>query len=109
MVLNRRTVVAAVAALCFAGLSLPCPAAYGSSHAAPRTRSDSPHKTLVDINHATLDELLGVPGMTRTWAGRIIRFRPYHAKNDLILRGVVTSEVYARIRDFVIAHRDARR
>ena len=46
--------------------------------------------------------------MTRTWAGRIIRFRPYHAKNDLLKRGVVTNEVYSRIKDYVIAHRDER-
>lgn len=46
-----------------------------------------------------------VPGMTTTWAGRIIRFRPYRAKTDLLENGVVTSEVYNRIKDYVIAHR----
>ncbi len=46
-----------------------------------------------------------VPGMTRTWAGRIVRFRPYRSKLDLIDRGVVTSRVYDRIKDYVIAHR----
>lgn len=62
----------------------------------------------VDINAATIDQLMKVPGMTRTWAARIIRFRPYHAKNELIDRGIVTSQVYDRIRDFIIAHRPAR-
>ena len=60
----------------------------------------------VDINHATLDELLKVPGMTRSWAGRIVRFRPYRTKQDLLDRGVLSSEVYDRIKDYVIAHRD---
>jgi DNA uptake protein ComE-like DNA-binding protein len=60
----------------------------------------------VDINRATLDELLAVPGMTRSWAARIIRFRPYRTKQDLIEHGVVNSEVYERIKDYVIAHRD---
>ena len=46
-----------------------------------------------------------VPGMTRTWAARIIRFRPYRAKNDLLDRGVLPSPVYDRIKDYVIAHR----
>jgi len=59
----------------------------------------------VDINHASIDELMKVPGMTRTWAGRIVRFRPYRAKTDLLENGIVTSEVYNRIKDFVIAHR----
>ena len=47
-----------------------------------------------------------VPGMTRTWAGRIVRFRPYHAKNDLLLRGVLPDSVYDRIKDYIIAHRE---
>ena len=61
----------------------------------------------IDINHATLDELLKVPGMTRSWAGRIVRFRPYRTKLDLLDKGIVSSEVYDRIKDYVIAHRDS--
>jgi competence protein ComEA len=59
----------------------------------------------VDINSASIDQLMKVPGMTRTWAARIIRFRPYRAKNDLLDRGVLPSPVYDRIKDFIIAHR----
>lgn len=59
----------------------------------------------MDINHATVAELLKVPGMTATWAGRIVRFRPYRTKQDLLDRGVVTSQVYDRTKDFIIAHR----
>jgi DNA uptake protein ComE-like DNA-binding protein len=59
----------------------------------------------IDINAASLEQLLKVPGMTRTWAARIIRFRPYRAKNDLIDRGIVTSQVYDRIKDYIIVHR----
>jgi DNA uptake protein ComE-like DNA-binding protein len=59
----------------------------------------------VDINSASLDELLKIPGMTRTWAARIIRYRPYRGKNDLVDRGVVPSQVYNHIKDYIIAHR----
>ena len=59
----------------------------------------------VDINAASLEQLLKVPGMTHTWAARIIRFRPYRAKTDLVDRGVVSSQVYDRIKDYIIAHR----
>ena len=41
----------------------------------------------------------------RTWAARIIRFRPYRGKNELLERGVVSGEVYARIKDHIVAHR----
>jgi DNA uptake protein ComE-like DNA-binding protein len=60
----------------------------------------------VDINHATLADLEKVPGMTPSWAARIVRFRPYRTKQDLMDKGVVNSQVYDRIKDFVIAHRD---
>jgi len=60
----------------------------------------------IDINHATVNQLAKVPGLTRSWAERIVRFRPYHAKNDLLDKGVVSSEVYDRIKDYVIAHRE---
>jgi DNA uptake protein ComE-like DNA-binding protein len=59
----------------------------------------------VDINRASVQELMAVPGMTASWAARIVRFRPYRTKLDLVEQGVVTPEVYQRIRDGVIAHR----
>ena len=77
------------------------------SHGLSHTSSSAPAAELrVDINHSTLDELLKVPGMTRSWAGRILRFRPYRTKQDLVEHGVVTTQVYERIKDFVIAHRE---
>ncbi len=74
----------------------------------PKTSSSAPPPEVrIDINHASVDELLKVPGMTPSWAGRIVRFRPYRTKQDLLERGVVTGQVYDRIKDYVIAHREA--
>ena len=70
-----------------------------AKHAIPPTER-------VDINHASIDELLKVPGMTPSWAGRIVRYRPYRTKQDLLEKGIVNSAVYDRIKDYVIAHRD---
>ena len=64
-----------------------------------------PEEQRIDINRATMEELLKVPGMTRTWAGRIVRFRPYRTKQDLVEHGIVNSDVYERIKDYIIAHR----
>ena len=75
---------------------------------APKTPAIPAPEARVDINHATIDDLMKVPGMTRTWASRIVRFRPYRTKADLLEHGVVTSEVYNRIKDYVIAHHDTR-
>ena len=72
----------------------------------PEAHAPPPAEMRVDVNQASLDELLKIPGMTRTWAARIVRFRPYRTKLDLLERGVVSSEVYARIKDYIIAHRE---
>ena len=65
-----------------------------------------PAEARIDINHATVAELLKAPGMTITWAARIVRFRPYRTKSDLLDKGIVTGAVYDRIKDYVIAHRE---
>lgn len=76
------------------------------STAPAKSRPIPPTEARVDINHASVEELLKVPGMTASWAGRIVRFRPYRTKQDLVDHGVLPSDVYDRIKDYVIAHRD---
>ena len=61
----------------------------------------------VDLNTASVQELMQAPGMTRTWAERVVRFRPYRAKNNLLDRGVLPPEVYGRVKEFVVVHREA--
>lgn len=70
-------------------------------HAAPAIAPED----RVDINQASLEQLLKVPGMKRTWAVRIVRFRPYNSKQDLLDKGVVPNTVFDRIREYLIAHR----
>jgi len=65
-----------------------------------------PASERVDLNHATLNDLLKVPGITRTWAERIVRFRPYRTRLDLLQEGILPPEVYNRIKDAVIVHRE---
>jgi DNA uptake protein ComE-like DNA-binding protein len=60
----------------------------------------------VDINHASMAQLLKVPGLTPGWAERVVRFRPYRTKQDLFDKGIVSSQVYDHIKDFIIAHHD---
>jgi DNA uptake protein ComE-like DNA-binding protein len=79
------------------------------SRGVPGTSVSAPaREARIDINHATVDELLKAPGMTRTWAMRVVRFRPYRTKADLLEEGVLNAEVYGRIKDYVIAHREKR-
>ena len=74
----------------------------------PKTSAKAPPpESRIDINHASVEELLQIPGMTRVWAGRIVRFRPYRTKQDLLEHGIVSGEVYDRIKDYVIEHQKA--
>lgn len=103
--MRMRWAALAVAVL---GVCLAATAQYSDrdSSGAPKTSSKAPPaEDRVDINHASLEALEKIPGMTPTWAGRIVRFRPYHSKLDLVEHGVVTSQVYERIKDYVVAHR----
>jgi competence protein ComEA len=75
----------------------------------PAAQHPPPLQKRVDINGASVEELLTVPSMTRSWAGRIVRFRPYRSKQDLLDRGVVSGEVYNRIKDYIIAHKSGGR
>ncbi|MGH9562263.1 MAG: ComEA family DNA-binding protein [Terracidiphilus sp.] len=97
------------AGLISAALSVAAPGAQYAdrdrSGAPPTSAKAPPPEARIDINHARLDELLKVPGMTPSWAGRIVRFRPYRTKQDLLDKGVLPSAVYDRIKDYVIAHR----
>ncbi len=108
--LGKRLVALSVALLAFgwaAGTgAIPAPVQAGAAHSASKMNSPLPPDARIDINHASVDELLKVPGITRTWAARIVRFRPYRTKLDLLERGVLPSEVYDRIKNAVIAHRD---
>jgi DNA uptake protein ComE-like DNA-binding protein len=99
---------AAIAVLIIVGVAVS-PARYSPlafAQQSPPRRAVPPPQMRVDINHADIDELLKVPGMTRSWAGRIIRFRPYRTKLDLVDRGIVSGEAYNRIKDYLIAHRE---
>lgn len=72
----------------------------------PATSSNAPTPDKrTDINHASVDELIKIPGMTRVWADRIVRFRPYRTKADLEEQGVLPADIYSRIKDSIIAHR----
>lgn len=103
---NRRAVLGMIAAVYFTAGSSFAQEEY--EHAGGRPELAVPENARVDINRASVDELMKVPGMTRTWAQRIVKFRPYNSKADLLEQGVVAGDVYKRIRDYLIAHRVGR-
>jgi DNA uptake protein ComE-like DNA-binding protein len=104
---TRTRISAATVAIVFVCLTGAAQNQDRDTRGAPKTSASAPPpEARIDINHASVVELLKVPGITRSWAERIVRYRPYRTKQDLLENGVVTGEVYDRIKDHVIAHRD---
>jgi competence protein ComEA len=65
-------------------------------------------KELLDINTATAAQLIALPGMGEAYAARIIAGRPYTAKNQLTMRGILPVAAYEQIKPLIVAHRPPR-
>jgi DNA uptake protein ComE-like DNA-binding protein len=54
---------------------------------------------LVNVNEAAESELVELPGIGHRDARRIVDERPYRDKHELVAKGAISEEEYARIRD----------
>lgn len=57
----------------------------------------------VNINKASREDLLSLPGVSEREADRIIASRPFDDTHDVVKRHVLTEAEYARIRDRISA------
>jgi DNA uptake protein ComE-like DNA-binding protein len=54
---------------------------------------------LVNVNAASEDELVELPGIGHREARRIVDGRPYGDRHDLVAKGVISEATYEKIRD----------
>lgn len=77
--------------------------------AANRTSAASAGQaTLIDINTASPDQLMTLPGIGDAYAKRIVGGRPYTAKNQLSTRGILPNGTYEKIAGQIIAKRSSK-
>jgi DNA uptake protein ComE-like DNA-binding protein len=67
--------------------------------------ADQTEAKTVNINKASREDLVSLPGITEREADRIIADRPFADAHDLVKRHVLTEAEYARISDRIIADR----
>jgi DNA uptake protein ComE-like DNA-binding protein len=57
----------------------------------------------LDVNKASKEQLLSLPGISSEGADRIIAARPYSSTNELVSRRVISQTEYDKIKDQVTA------
>jgi competence protein ComEA len=68
------------------------------------SKGDTKSKTeLIDINSATKQQLMTLPGIGDAYAQKIIDNRPYHGKNDLVQKNIIPKATYDKISGEIIA------
>jgi competence protein ComEA len=104
-VIRTGRLLAVVAAVTLA--ALPLAASPQATVAKPAPAPDAAAKPapaeLVDINTASAEQLMALPGIGDAYAKKIVAGRPYKSKYELVTRKIIPRSTYSKMRELVIA------
>lgn len=84
------------------GLAQPLPHAH-MKPAASTAQAKKPQAELLDLNRATREQLVALPGVGEAYADKIIAGRPYKMKTELVQKNIVPKAAYVKFAAKVIA------
>jgi competence protein ComEA len=98
-----RTLAACAAAMLVAIAASSPLAAQSTTQAAHKTAAAKAPANLIDLNSATKDQLMTLPGIGDAFADKIIAARPYKMKSELTTKHIIPAATYKKIAGKVIA------
>lgn len=87
------------------GKSTTATASAPKEHSAHKAKSAS-HRERIDINSATKEQLMALPGVDDAMADKIIAGRPFKAKSELLHKNILTKAEYSKVSTHIIAKQE---